>query len=79
MKNEPIKWPTAESKWWWMRFRMTRRSKWRVLRVKVRQCLGTEYVLPLDGNDGFSRSVCKKWHALFVPGVLGKPPPEEWE
>lgn len=75
MKTEPIKWPTSESEWWWMRFRLTARSKWRVLLVRVIQALGTEYVEPFDDNNCLSRSICEHWEAEFV---LGEPPPEEW-
>ena len=58
-----------------MRFRLTPRSKVRVLLVKVVRQSGTEYVEPFQDNNGYPRHICEGWDALFVPG---EPPPEEW-
>ena len=61
--------------WYWMRFRTSRRAKWRVLLVEVVVHNGQEFVTPLGNRNCFSRTICEGWEAEFV---VAEPPPKEW-
>lgn len=71
-----VDWPTPDTLWWWMRYRRSRRSKWRVLLVRViRDPEGAEYIAPFQDHNAISRSICTEWEARFHPAA---PPPQPW-
>ena len=70
-----VDWPTSDTAWWWMRYRPSSRSKWRVLLVRVTENEGAKYIQPFQDRNGFSRSICTNWEATFYPAV---PPPVMW-
>lgn len=71
-----VDWPTPGTTWWWMRYRPSRRSKWRVLLVRViRDPARAEYIKPFQDRNCISRYISKEWEATFHPAA---PPPEDW-
>ncbi len=70
-----IDWPTPDHTWWWMRWRPTRRSKWRKDVIVTVIVDGTKWVCPVGSTGALTRAICKEWEAQFVPA---SPPPEEW-
>lgn len=72
---EILDWPTGLNTWWWMRLRQTRRSKWRVMLVKLTEHSGTEYIRPFQDSNCYPRSLVKNWQAAFVEA---EPPPSDW-
>ena len=71
----PIVWPRDYSRWWWMRWRIGARGKWRVTLVEFLEHDGTEYVRPLGSAHHYPEGICQDQEASFVTAV---PPPVGW-
>ena len=75
LENSPAAWPEAPHRWWWMRFKMKPRGKWRVLLVELVNHDGTEYVQPYDDRNCFPQHMCIQWDAMFL---RADGPPKVW-
>lgn len=66
-----IEWPTYKHRWWWMRWRPTPKSEWRLTVVEF----GSECVRFLESQSWVSRRTCEQWEVSFSPAGM---PPKEW-
>jgi hypothetical protein len=73
--STPTEWPRPEWKWCWMRFRTSRRAKWRTSLVKVIKHDGRQFVNIFGQIDALSPAVCRSFEARFVQA---EPPPKKW-
>ena len=74
--NKPIPWPTGDGSWWWMRWRKSRRGKWRTMLVQFFVHEDMEWFAPFENNNAYSRGCCESLSALFLPAEA---PPKDWD
>lgn len=75
--SKPIEWPTSDHEWWWMRFKLKPRGKWRVMLVSVIESMGEQFISPHEDNNCYSRSICEGWQARFLPAE-SPPQDDDW-
>jgi hypothetical protein len=74
--TEPLEWPDDSSEWWWMRFKLKPRGKWRTALVRTGLHHGRKFVCQFQDNNWFPRKICAEWKATFLPAAA---PPKEWQ
>jgi hypothetical protein len=62
-----LEWPTAEHRFWWMQYRLSKRGKTKVMLVELLVHEGTEYIQPFQDRNCYPRSICHDWEAKFKP------------
>ena len=76
--TKPIDWPSGDGTWWYMRFRKSRRSKWRRLLVEFYSIGKHEWVTPFDDDSRVPKAFCTKHEATFLPAAA-PPDEEDWD
>lgn len=75
MTMTPLKQPDDSSRWWWVRFKRTKRSQRSVLLVEIVEHDGERYCQPWQDHNCYPPSFFLDWEGEFLPATG---PPEEW-
>ena len=66
-KIKPVKWPTQNYRWWWMRYKSRPREDWQVVLVEPVEVWGDLWLRSHDGTTWIVRANATKWQATFLP------------
>ncbi len=73
---KPLSEPDSSSRWWWMRYRLGKRSKWKVVLVEAVIHEHVKYVKPWQDDNCYPFTFFRAWQAKFLPAY---PPPASGE
>lgn len=72
-QRQVLDWVVPQYRWYWMRYRLTKRSKPKVILVQAVERFERTFVGAYMGTDYFPESICREWQARFIPTTA---PPE---